>query len=722
MAYESLKSAVSNVITDNGNNEITGPILEALINDNLIPQLGSNLYKGVATPSTNPGTPENEIFYIAAQSGSYANFSGIILTDELAAIKNVNGAWVKDTLLDFNIFTGGYVGTLQDLKDETAENLVRDINFESVGLVGDSTTEWQTILQSGSGAINIEKEEDPYFGNILKLTLGANTRIRLAQWLEYPVKDYPLNVSYGFYYKGNATPISMRMTEGANILHQTFVPVSLKDGWLFESINNKTIDSGLSNPIRFDIDINNNTGSDYAYYFATPAIIQSPKIYPIRYKYSNRTSVELRKLKETLQNRIERLDVDAIIDYGNEVVNGEFEMGYYRHSIGSAGTFAANTEIVEEVNPYGFKALRYDNLKRSSDNVASVTRNRYKFLIPEENRGGKVSFSFLVKGDQNNLTIDSDCEVYDSSDSYLGLITGTKLKEYIQGEDFFIQHQYNIQLPSGAVYLQLSCRATTKATAALDTIYPSYFTGLMCEFVDSKVYYKRKASDDLKRVVFGNLKGKKWASYGDSITEFYQYQLYVIDQFKLFHYLRGIGGSKVTQDNTTAYVDAEGNYISQPPSTPSGVLGVDYFEINRSMCSPERISTIPSDTEIITVMAGTNDSQVTLGSINDTVNNTFYGAYQLMIDEIQTQLPTAELILITPIHKVSEESDNSLEPKREAIREIAKKYKLRLIDMGECGINKNNSSVMLPDGTHPSIEGYERMARIIIKEFNFIFR
>lgn len=86
MAWEALKAAVSAVITDNGSEEITGAVLRTLINSNIIPQLGKTAeYKGVATPSTSPGTPENNVLYLSVTPGTYSNFSGYVHKGGLVA-------------------------------------------------------------------------------------------------------------------------------------------------------------------------------------------------------------------------------------------------------------------------------------------------------------------------------------------------------------------------------------------------------------------------------------------------------------------------------------------------------------------------------------------------------------------------------------------------------------------------------------------------------------
>lgn len=98
--YEQLKDAVTAVIKANGKKEITGQILQdtllAMINS-----LGSGaVFGGIATPATKPGTPDQNIFYIAGKNGTYANFGGVVLKDEIATFTIKNGTWQKETLVN----------------------------------------------------------------------------------------------------------------------------------------------------------------------------------------------------------------------------------------------------------------------------------------------------------------------------------------------------------------------------------------------------------------------------------------------------------------------------------------------------------------------------------------------------------------------------------------------------------------------------------------------
>lgn len=96
--YKELKAAVASVIKTNGNQEITGQVLQNTLTT-LISQVGANAtFAGIATPETAPGTPDQNVFYIAGQSGVYANFGGYEVTKNAVAFNNVGGNWVATEL------------------------------------------------------------------------------------------------------------------------------------------------------------------------------------------------------------------------------------------------------------------------------------------------------------------------------------------------------------------------------------------------------------------------------------------------------------------------------------------------------------------------------------------------------------------------------------------------------------------------------------------------
>lgn len=93
--YKSLKTTINANVKRNGNQEITGQILNSVLNA-MVDTLGTGYsFAGVATPSTNPGTPDAKVFYIANGKGTYANFGGLEVTEDEVIVLKYDTAWHK---------------------------------------------------------------------------------------------------------------------------------------------------------------------------------------------------------------------------------------------------------------------------------------------------------------------------------------------------------------------------------------------------------------------------------------------------------------------------------------------------------------------------------------------------------------------------------------------------------------------------------------------------
>ena len=111
--YAQLKSAVNAVITTNGNNEITGAILNNILNT-IIDTIGGNYtFAGVATPSTSVGSPDANVFWIGG-AGTYTNFGGsITIAAGNIGIFTYNGSFARTELVLGAAFsTGENVGNV----------------------------------------------------------------------------------------------------------------------------------------------------------------------------------------------------------------------------------------------------------------------------------------------------------------------------------------------------------------------------------------------------------------------------------------------------------------------------------------------------------------------------------------------------------------------------------------------------------------------------------
>ena len=93
--YNSLKTTIDANIKQNGRQEITGQILNSVLNQ-MVTTLGTGYqFAGVATIATDPGTPDAKVFYIANGKGTYEKFGGINVTDDDVVILYYDTAWHK---------------------------------------------------------------------------------------------------------------------------------------------------------------------------------------------------------------------------------------------------------------------------------------------------------------------------------------------------------------------------------------------------------------------------------------------------------------------------------------------------------------------------------------------------------------------------------------------------------------------------------------------------
>lgn len=198
-----------------------------------------------------------------------------------------------------------------------------------------------------------------------------------------------------------------------------------------------------------------------------------------------------------------------------------------------------------------------------------------------------------------------------------------------------------------------------------------------------------------------NWSTKICSSYGDSLTSQLQWQPKIAAELGLIHTAYGVGGRQI-----------------------AGATG---------MCQDAAVNTIPTDTELLLVLGGTNDwaqSRV-LGAVASANTEEFYGALNQMAQKLTTRLPTCRIVwLTTPygelpgrvtdgIWTTAHTNNAGLTTRAyaEAIRVASKRWGFPAIDLDECGWNEINlTTYMLADGgsIHPNATGGTRIAEVAI--------
>ena len=93
--YNNLKTSIDANIKQNGNQEITGQILNSVLNQ-MVNILGTGYqFAGIATIDTNPGTPDAKVFYIANGKGTYEKFGSLEVTEDDVVVLYWDSSWHK---------------------------------------------------------------------------------------------------------------------------------------------------------------------------------------------------------------------------------------------------------------------------------------------------------------------------------------------------------------------------------------------------------------------------------------------------------------------------------------------------------------------------------------------------------------------------------------------------------------------------------------------------
>ena len=202
--WTNLKAAIAETITVNGNQEITGAVLQNTLNA-IVNTVGANAtFAGVATPTTSPGVPDGPVFYLAGISGAYSNF-GVTLQDEIAVITNTsNGSWTKSTVL--GAATTESAGVMSAEDKENLDSL--PIRLGDVNVIELEQSQFSNLIWSETRFLPANNNYNSYILRVPEQTsivvsssanwalfafkespyVGYSTQdfIRIKSWLDYP--------------------------------------------------------------------------------------------------------------------------------------------------------------------------------------------------------------------------------------------------------------------------------------------------------------------------------------------------------------------------------------------------------------------------------------------------------------------------------------------------------------------------------------------------------
>ena len=194
-------------------------------------------------------------------------------------------------------------------------------------------------------------------------------------------------------------------------------------------------------------------------------------------------------------------------------------------------------------------------------------------------------------------------------------------------------------------------------------------------------------------------KGKKWACVGDSLTALNigttkHYYDYVADSTGIEPYIMGVGGSgyKRTEDNNTAFY--------------------------------QRVESIPTDVDVITIFGSGNDIGLTMGEVTDTTTDTICGCINQTLDRIYSRfmgvskLPVIGIVSPTPWVGNMPFDDGSMKPYVEALKQICNNRSIPYLDLYYCSLLNPDDATFRSlayskdngGGVHPDENGHKIIA------------
>ena len=788
--YEQLKQAVADVIKSNGNQEITGAILQnALLS--IISTVGSKAtFAGIAIPSTNPGTPDQNVFWIASTNGTYSNFNAIEVNDEVVIFTNKTGSWVKQSTgialslslkdivkkaaiaIDFN--TDLKTTRLQVAKSN--RRIGKILSYRN-GTTGELTTE----MYIGTSFDDKYWQDSLFWASIFPSTKLPFINVSFVTNSTYNSPNKARNALPNTYYTKEGLILSYKADTGIyrSYLYlgqvngiESYIPI---DNYCFEALSYNTNVSNtrlqvsiISRKQGFTITYNDGINQVIETYKGTTFDNSSwmkdsnweriltykdfNEILELNYNiYDDITLSSINKVYNGLLYENKTIDNNGNVVNGNGVEieaieipkNKEFiytnsySLFFYTGtkdnlvflskitSITGSGVDIRKKEIPKNATfvkgwnnnkrqiyyigfeenfiPLQFGITEIPNIDYDKNIVINNIISGYNNVNGSYQSNASYNTTQFIPIDTNVKSIFTNAfsiGTYNESGEWIGY-TGTQKNSYRE-----------VKINNTPSYIVLSFQNVTSFPFASINYFPC------------KVDEIKESVLNINTLIRLSYEGKKFSSYGDSIVELVSWQKYIWKFLRMAdHYVRGIGGSKITNVNPkTKKVDENGYYNASNPN--SGTITISDY-----MCGDERINTIPLDTDVVCVYAGVNDitASVEIGTLEDGDESHFMYAYGLMIRKLVTRLPNAKIFLCTP-HNFYNSYNNADYPYKntkgltildycKVIKDVAAIYGLPVIDVNALSrISTLNITEYLNDQVHPNAKGGRLIANVIINE------
>lgn len=416
--YQELKDSIKDVIKTNGNQEITGQIMQNVLLS-IINNVGKYAtYVGIATPKTNPGTPDGNVFYITATPGNYVNFGNLILERGKAyIIKNGgNNEWKAS---EMPILSNDALIDISNVKLDS-DAIIERINYLDISRF----TENKYLSDLNGSIMNIQNTPTSGYAIAMGIPVEPNT-----DYKAFAAREGGLYSIWQYDRYGNAigkVSITQKFTTDANAYTLGFCWIRSSGGW---------------NP-----DLSKKTALYKAPYIETEFIPYNQVKLKSYLLYESPIIDQLMRKYDSLivRNEEQLFDFPAMVAYGRFVSFGSSGVG----GIGFLENYFCGVIPVSENEDYYFSNIGYAKAnsavafaKDGTFISGIVERGKEEFGVTVPNGANEIWFNIHIK---NTIPTEEELKTYsktmvNSGDVAKPFVTYWDIPDYAKKEGLFVQ-------------------------------------------------------------------------------------------------------------------------------------------------------------------------------------------------------------------------------------------------------------------------------------------
>ena len=702
------------------------------------------LFKDVATPTTDPGTPKAKVFYIANGKGTYTNFGGLEVTEDDVVVLYWDSSWHK---VSTGIASQAKLSELRQNEANLSKNLsILDLmDSEAV-----TPTEYKGVYCDSSILyVPSSTSTDSYGALITQVSAGDIVKIKTD-------KNYTINKGYANVFFVNSItngtkPVIIGYIPDSDITESTeknYYYIATEDGFVgvsyFSNLQNKThtymYDRTMSNIVTKAL-ISQNGPSP-----KSELLVKSGDVFNVLRNISKKLFC-LNLMDSTVQELTDYNGSFCDVSTGKITILSQAKpYGLKFVAVNAGDCVKISTEIGYSLNQGYVSSFFVESVVDGApicvigyapnSDVTEVEKKEYYFIAPKD---GYVGVSYF-----NNQTTQYSVSKYIGINSFLNTIA---TKEYTKR---LLPRDIDITFPNvGTIYYSNGTRQDNLGSdyASSDIIETTGFVKIDGKlrgnnvlasvlFLDeeqqaltelSVVFNGLHTLDiDLTDPYYENVKyivlsikanSGVFDSYASLTTDVLYKESLAPYQKQIATYKKysAIGDSLT---NSSHWINTVKDILKIGEVTRAGAAGLTMADMQGSNSIHSSIMAMQQDNDVdlISIWAGTNDYAyaVPLGDFETQYaaaqrdTTTFYGAFMDSIEHILATFPKARLFLVGTTDRIWR-TEGSQEPWKDAmvdtyhsvllpdyvdaVKKLAERYGLPFLDLlRTSGINKHTIS------------------------------